>query len=431
MKQYNKFIFLNLIIFLIIVFCANIIIVQVNNSRAANEYVVEINRIMNEIEINGFNENNMPSTTDYKYIKQITYLGIDENSEKAKVFFEGYGLKPSQEFAIRILSKNNNINGYLRFTYIEKATNLDNFKIIYFNTFFAVIFILFFSVMFYIKFTILKPFYEINELPFKLSKGHLSGNLKESKNRYFGKFLWGLDLLRESLEQHKKRELELEKEKKLMILSISHDIKTPLNAIKLYSKAFYEKLYDSEEKQLLNAKNIEEKVTQIESFIGEIVKMSTTDIFDFQVKNTDFYLKELVNKIKESYSEKLKLIKTDFIIKPFADKLINGDIDKLIEVVENVMENAIKYGDGRLIEISFSNEDFSQLIIITNSGVSVSDTESIHVFDSFWRGSNSQNKKGNGLGLYICKQIMHKMDGEIFMNKYEREISFSIVIRES
>ena len=53
------------------------------------------------------------------------------------------------------------------------------------------------------------------------------------------------------------------------------------------------------------------------------------------------------------------------------------------------------------------------------------------MFESFWRGSNSNNKKGNGLGLYICKQIMHKMNGEIFAVCNENSMSLTIVIKES
>ena len=51
---------------------------------------------------------------------------------------------------------------------------------------------------------------------------------------------------------------------------------------------------------------------------------------------------------------------------------------------------------------------------VTNSGNTLPESELSHIFESFWRGSNSERDKGSGLGLYICRQLMHKMDGEIF-----------------
>ena len=65
----------------------------------------------------------------------------------------------------------------------------------------------------YIRHNILKPYSRITTLPYELSKGNLTIPLKENKSRYFGKFLWGLDMLREKLEESKQAELELKKEK--------------------------------------------------------------------------------------------------------------------------------------------------------------------------------------------------------------------------
>lgn len=78
------------------------------------------------------------------------------------------------------------------------------------------------------------------------------------------------------------------------------------------------------------------------------------------------------------------------------------------------MENAIKYGDGKEISISFSEEEGCILIAVKNSGCTLPDTDLPHIFESFWRGANAENLKGSGLGLYICRQLMHKMNGEVF-----------------
>lgn len=85
----------------------------------------------------------------------------------------------------------------------------------------------------------------------------------------------------------------------------------------------------------------------------------------------------------------------------YCDCILKGDFARSVEVLQNVIENALKYGDGHAIEIIFSEEDNCQLITVRNSGCTLPETELPHIFDSFWRGSNSEKSQGSGLGLYI------------------------------
>ena len=82
--------------------------------------------------------------------------------------------------------------------------------------------------------------------------------------------------------------------------------------------------------------------------------------------------------------------------------------------LEPIVENAIKYGDEKEIAIDFSREENSLLLSVSNTGCTLPDTELPHIFDSFWRGSNAGSNNGSGLGLYICKQLMNRMNGDIF-----------------
>lgn len=145
--------------------------------------------------------------------------------------------------------------------------------------------ILIITVLLYIKFAILMPFERLSGIPYELSKGNLTAPIKETKNRFFGKFLWGIDILRENIEQQKQRELVMQKEKKtlLLSLSLSHDIKTPLSAIKLYSAALSKNLYSDAEKQYKIAENINEKADEIEGYVSQIITASREDFFSLEV----------------------------------------------------------------------------------------------------------------------------------------------------
>ena len=84
-----------------------------------------------------------------------------------------------------------------------------------------------------------------------------------------------------------------------------------------------------------------------------------------------------------------------FTVAPFENKLISGDMDRAFEAVENIMENAIKYGDGKSVDITVTEEEDCQLIRIKNSGNPVKTEELPHLFDSFYRGSNAGTQEGN------------------------------------
>lgn len=272
----------------------------------------------------------------------------------------------------------------------------------------------------YLRYRLLLPFHRLSYLPYELSKGNLTIPLQEEKNHFFGRFLWGMDLLRENLEHQRQREFALQKEKKLLLLSLSHDIKTPLSAIKLYARALNHNLYQDEAKKQEIAENINSKADEIEQYISEIVCASSEDFLDFQVQAREIYVGEVLEQIRSYYQEKMRLNQISFQIGAYANCLVYADPDRLVEVLQNVVENAIKYGDGESIEIQVSREE-EYLISVTNSGCDLPQRELLHIFDSFFRGSNVARQPGSGLGLYICRQLLHQMEGEITAEVEKKE----------
>ena len=161
----------------------------------------------------------------------------------------------------------------------------------------------------------------------------------------------------------------------------------------------------------------------------EIIAASSEDIVSIEVENSEFYLKDYMEKVREAYAPKCRIRMTEFSIGTFENRLLRGDMERAFEVMENLLENAFKYGDGVRIVIDFYEEDYCQVIRVFNSGKPVASTELPHLFDSFYRGSNVGSKQGNGLGLYISRQIMQKMEGDIFAERCEDGMNFCLVFR--
>jgi len=287
------------------------------------------------------------------------------------------------------------------------------------------------AVFVYVYHKVLKPFQAMSNLSHELAKGNLSTPIKEEKSKLFGRFLWGMDMLREKLEDNKEKELEFQKDRKTLILSLSHDIKTPLSSIDLYSKALAADLYDTKEKKDEALQGIARNVKEIKGYVDEIVKASREDFLHLEVVQGEVYLSEVMEAIRAYYKEKLSVVHTDFAVAEFTECLVQGDKNRLIEVLQNIMENAIKYGDGKNISIFFDEEEDCKLIHIENSGTGLKEEELPNLFDSFYRGSNSHGVKGNGLGLYICKTLMRKMDGDIYAKNSKQGFVVTIVVRKA
>ncbi len=302
---------------------------------------------------------------------------------------------------------------YLYKIVYEKQSGSNTEVLVYFNVIMVMVFLVILWVFLHINRNILRPFDAIANLPYELAKGNLSIPLKENKSRYFGRFLWGMDLLREHLEESREKELALIKEKKLLILSLSHDIKTPLNAIALYARALSKNLYKDEKKQMEVVENIYAKVGEIESYMSDIVKASNEEFKAFDVKNEEVYISSVMSDIEAYYREKMELKQIHFEMIKDTEALVFADAERLIEVLQNLLENAIKYGDGDRIILEARKGAESYEILVRNTGCTLKTEELNHIFDSFYRGSNSEKQKGSGLGLFICKKLIHLMEGEI------------------
>lgn len=393
MKAYNRICIIFAILIIFIFALANISLINLNtNNDGTREYRVEINRIAIIIENEGLDNVDL---SNYDFVYNVVEYNDD--------FYN-----TDNDYVIKEIN-----NQLYRFDY-NTASKISTLAIVLINAILGAMSIFIILLLIFFRRKIIKPFNTLSDVPYQLSKGNLNIPLKENKEKYFGKFVWGVDLLRESIEEQKKKELDLQKEKKTLLLSLSHDIKTPLSAIKLYSSALSKGLYTDIEKQKEIAISIDKNANDIEAFVSQIVKASKEDFLSLEVDINEFYLNELINNISSYYTEKLALAKIPFIINDYDNCLLKGDLNRCIEVLQNIIENAIKYGDGNLIQIDSYSEDDAILIEIRNSGNSLSINELPHIFESFYRGSNIKNANGSGLGLYICRELMHKMHGDIF-----------------
>jgi len=409
MKSYRRLCAVVITILLVVTAVVNVRLYRMSNSDEARPYMVEIFRLVQEMKTTA----GIPDISSCQYVKNIVLCedveSITETSGHDNVIRE--------------------INGKLyRFEY-DSHNAMVNQVAVTMNVVLAFIFVFVIIFMIYIGRKIILPFNRMEEVPFELSKGNLALELPEEKTKFFGRFIWGTNMLRENLEEKRQKELAMHKDKKMLLLSLTHDIKTPLSVIKLNAQALSKGLYKDEERRNNAANEINDKVIEIEQYVTDIIAASREDFLDLSVREEEFYLSSVVNKIEDYYKLKMSVNKTQFVIDSYSDVMLLGDESRVNEVLQNLIENAIKYGDGREIQMSFAREEECQLITIRNTGDGISQDEILKIFDSFFRGSNVGKQPGNGLGLYICRHLMNNMNGDIFVKQSEGEFAVTIVIR--
>ncbi|WP_195267715.1 HAMP domain-containing sensor histidine kinase [Eubacterium sp. 1001713B170207_170306_E7] len=394
--------------------------------QSSREYLIEINRLTDALSADeGAISTMLPQM---KRVKTCDWLPEGADEQETASFFTGAGM--NGDYKIMPVYRDGVLAGYARFTYTPEQSSL--YRLLKTAVVcMALLTLIALSALIYVGQKILKPFNRASSLPEALAKGKLSEGLKEEKNRYFGRFIWGLDMLRETLGDERQKRLKLERDRKTLVASLSHNIRTPLAAIRLYASALYTHLYQTPEKQDECARLIEAKVVQIEGLVDEIIKSSSEAISEAEICNRDFYVGDFMKGLGDGLHRQME--QRHILFKMICDenRLVYGDPERLTEVIENIVENAVKYGDGREIQIKCAQEEGHELIRIQNSGRPVRENEITSLFNSFWRGSNVQGQTGNGLGLYISRTYLRQMEGELTAEILENGMAFTLILKIS
>ncbi len=249
MNKYRWFTCIILGLYVLLIITCNALMLGSLRNKTERQYMVDIKRAVDDINGGASIES---VCGEYASITRISLF------DPKSVINSEYVVKPIGD-------------DLYTFEYQDKANIL---PLIYMNAGLGIALISVSFVLIYIGRKILRPFHKMSDYSVQLARGNLSAPVKEDKNKFFGKFLWGINMLRDDLESKKERELELQKDKKTLILSLSHDIKTPLSAIKLYSRALDEDIYETDAERKEAVAGIAHNAEEIEKYVSDIVAAS-------------------------------------------------------------------------------------------------------------------------------------------------------------
>ena len=281
----------------------------------------------------------------------------------------------------------------------------------------AVVFVITVLFFIYIDRKVIMPFNRLSEYPERIAKNENADALPESKNRYFGRYIWGMNMLRDRLSGDNKKLRQMEKEQLTLVSTIAHGIKTPVANIKLYSEAIKSGLYRDDGIPDKKDSEVADKITKnaddITALLQELLESASKGVVVFEPKKESFYLTEIEEFIRREYDNRLSVMRIPYTIDLRSKVMINSDKTGIARILTQLMENAIKYGDGRGITVIIDKNEDGYIFSVRDKGSRIPEGEMPYIFNSFWRGSNASEVEGNGLGLYEASFIARKLGGDI------------------
>ena len=278
----------------------------------------------------------------------------------------------------------------------------------------------------YIDRKVILPFNKLSSYPEKIAKNETGEHIPESKERYFGKYIWGMNMLSDRLSGDRKKLRALEKEKQSLLSSIAHGIKTPVANIRLYAQALKSGLYRKDgvpdPDDAMVAEKIEKNTQDIEDIVKDLLNAASKSIVEYEPVIDQFYLSEIEDWLNEEYGNRMNVLKIPFTIDCRSKVMITSDKSGVIRVLTQFIENAIKYSDGKHIGVLIDKTPECYEFTVSNTGSRVPENEEKYIFNSFYRGSNSADVEGNGLGLYEASFIARKLGGTV-ATRYNEQTS--------
>ena len=264
---------------------------------------------------------------------------------------------------------------------------------------------------------LVRPFKRLQSFAHKITTGRLDEPLPMDRNNIFGLFTQSFDVMRESLLEARRNQLQAERAKKELIVSLNHDVKTPVTSIRLISELL--QAGTSDPAIIEKLKTIEIKADQIDLLMNDMMHSALEELGELKVTIASEDSAVLRSIFEDA--DHLSNIRINSI--PIC--LLDIDRTRMVQVIGNIVANSFKYA-GTYIDVDCTIQDELMQVDINDYGKGVDPEELELITTKFYRGENAKAspKEGEGLGLYIAKLLMDKMGGGL--EAFNRDDGFTV-----
>jgi len=272
---------------------------------------------------------------------------------------------------------------------------------------------------------IIRPVGQMQEAAQNIKEGKLDFELKPEKDDELGHLCQDFEDMRKRLQGNANEKLEYDQQSKELISNISHDLKTPITAIKGYVEGIMDGVADTPEKMDKYIRTIYNKANEMDSLINELTFYSKIDTHRIPYNFTPLSVKEYFVDCAEELSLDMegKNVEFGFFNYVQGDSKIIADPEQLTRVINNIVSNSLKYMDKKRGIINLRIRDVGDFIQVEleDNGKGIAAKDLTNVFDRFYRTDASRNSSqgGSGIGLSIVKKIIEEHGGNIWATSKE------------
>lgn len=266
----------------------------------------------------------------------------------------------------------------------------------------------------YVYVAILRPFDKMKEFAGKIAEGNFDVPLQYERSNYFGEFTWAFDSMRREITKARSCEKEAIENNKTVIATLSHDIKTPIASIRAYAEGLEANLDSTPEKREKYLNVIMRKCDEVSKLTNDLFLHSLADLDKLKMVSETF---ELCSFMEKSVVEIAAGQGDVHFKKPDFTAMVSADANRLLQVTENLINNARKYAKTQ-VDVFITQAEECVEIHFKDYGSGIPDEDMPFIFDKFYRGKNCGSETGSGLGLYIVKYITEQMQGKILLHNH-------------
>ena len=272
---------------------------------------------------------------------------------------------------------------------------------------------------------VITPLAQLKVATRNIKEGNLDFTIEKMGVEEIGNLCEDFEEMRKRLKQTNEEKLAFDKENRELISNISHDLKTPITAVKGYVEGIMDGVADTPEKMNRYIRTIYTKANEMDRLINELTFYSKIDTnripYTFNKIHVKDYFEDCIDDLSvELESSGVSLTYFDYLEE---DAIVIADAEQLKRVINNIISNSLKYMNKPKGVINIRLRDVGDFIQIEieDNGKGIAQKDLANIFDRFYRTDASRNssKGGSGIGLSIVKKIMEDHGGQVWATSKE------------
>jgi signal transduction histidine kinase len=269
---------------------------------------------------------------------------------------------------------------------------------------------------------ITRPLVDMKRAAKRVSKGDYSTRVVIHSNDEVGQLAVAFNQMSASIQQEDERKREF-------LADVSHELRTPISYIKGYSEGLASGFIQSPQEQEKYLKLINREAERMGKLVSDLLDLSKIDAGQFTIERHPFPLAQLIEDFVQKYTQVLeeKQISLSVYLNP--DIIIDADEGKIEQILQNIMDNAIRYTDiGGTIGIRLEKHPYGASVEISDTGIGIPAEDLMKITERFYRVNKARSRSngGTGLGLAIAEKLITLHYGKI---EIESELGKGTTVR--